>query len=329
MTTGVTVASVTPGRAGPVLALSLVTALWGSTFVLSKGLVERHDPLTILMVRFVLATACLWLARPGCLRALPRRTWLSAVVLGAIYGSAQIPQYYGLQLTTASTSGLLIGSYVIFTPPLAWLLWRVRSSARMLTGVGLAAVGLTIFSLQDAAIGAGELLAVGAAVLYALHIVVMGQWSVPGQAWAMTTIQMMTISLVVGLPALARGPQLPGWGSDWLMIGYLALVSGALAIGVQTWAQTRIPATQAALIMAAEPIWAAALAVAILGDLLTWRMVVGAAMLLIANALVATGNRRQAIVVMGPDALAPALGHRVTTTGPASRPGLAGEPRRH
>ena len=199
----------------------------------------------------------------------------------------------------------------------------------MLTGVGLAAVGLTIFSLQDAAIGAGELLAVGAAVLYALHIVVMGQWSVPGQAWAMTTIQMMTISLVVGLPALARGPQLPGWGTDWLMIGYLALVSGALAIGVQTWAQTRIPATQAALIMAAEPIWAAALAVAILGDLLTWRMVVGAAMLLIANALVATGNRRQAIVVMGPDALAPALGHKVTTTGPASRPGLAGEPRRH
>ena len=96
----------------------------------------------------------------------------------------------------------------------------------------------------------------------------------------MTTIQMMMISLVVSVPALARGPKPLSAASDWVLIVYLALVAGALAIGVQTWAQTRIPATQAAIIMAAEPIWAAALAVALLGDLLTWRMAVAAAMLL-------------------------------------------------
>ncbi|ANH38251.1 EamA-like transporter family protein [Nocardioides dokdonensis FR1436] len=287
----------------PFLALSVVTALWGSTFVLSKDLLERHDPLTVLSVRFVIAAFCLWAVRPAALRGLPRRTWWTAMVLGAVYGSAQIPQYYGLQMTTASTSGLLIGSYVIFTPAVAWLLWRVRSSPRTLTGVGLAALGLTTFSLQDARIGPGELLALGAAVLYAVHIVSMGRWSTPGQTWAMTTIQMMTISVVVSVPALVRGPQVPGWGTDWLLIGYLALISGALAIGVQTWAQTRIPAAHAAIIMAAEPIWAAGLAVLILGDLLTWRMVFGGAMLLAANALVATGDRREAVVVSAPDAL--------------------------
>lgn len=287
----------------PALALSVVTMLWGSTFALSKGLVERNDPLTVLMVRFLLAAACLWLVRPGCLRGLSRRTWLGAAALGTIYGLAQIPQYYGLQITTASSSGLMIGSYVIFTPPLALLLWRVRSTARTYIGVGLAGLGLTTFSLQDARLGLGELLALLAAVLYALHIVCMGRWSTPGKAWAMTTIQMVMISVVISVPALVRGPKLPTEAADWALIVYLALVAGALAIGVQTWAQTKISSTHAAIIMAAEPIWAAALAVALLGDLVTWRMIFGAAMLLAANALVATGGRRGAEVVAAPDSL--------------------------
>ncbi|MEO5652489.1 MAG: DMT family transporter [Marmoricola sp.] len=293
----------TTTRLIPVLALSLVTALWGSTFVLSKGLVEHNDPLTVLMVRFVLASACLWLMRPGCLRGLPRRTWLGATALGTIYGLAQIPQYYGLQITTASASGLLIGSYVIFTPPLALLLWRVRSTARTYLGVGLAGVGLMTFSVQDTRLGSGELLAILAAVLYALHIVCMGRWSTPGQAWAMTTIQLLAISVVVSLPALASGPELPTGAADWAAMGYLAVVSGAFAIGVQTWAQTKIPATHAAIIMAAEPIWAAGLAVVILGDLLTWRMAFGGAMLLAANVLAATGSRSASLTVTAPDAL--------------------------
>lgn len=317
----------TGARLVPVLALSLVTALWGSTFVLSKGLVGHNDPVTVLMVRFVLATACLWLVRPGCLRGLPRRTWWSAAALGTIYGLAQIPQYYGLQITTASASGLLIGSYVIFTPPLALLLWRIRSTARTYLGVGLAGLGLATFSLQDARLGVGELLAILAAVLYALHIVCMGRWSTPGQAWAMTTIQMLAISVVVTVPALVRGPELPSGAADWAAIGYLAVVSGALAIGVQTWAQTRIPATHAAIIMAAEPIWAAGLAVAILGDLLTWRMVFGAAMLLAANVLAATGGRSASVTVAAPDALstgwpraAPKLGVATTIGDPSAPP---------
>lgn len=326
MTPGVAAAAVTPGRTVPVLALSLVTALWGSTFVLSKDLLERHDPLTVLSVRFVIAAVCLWLVRPRCLRGLSRRTWSTATVLGGIYGCAQIPQYYGLQITTASSSGLLIGSYVVFTPAVGWLLWRARSSARTLVGVGLATFGLGTFALQDALLGPGELLALGAAVLYAVHIVSMGRWSTPGHTWAMTTIQMITISVVVSVPALVRGAEVPGWGTDWLLIAYLALVSGALAIGVQTWAQTRIPSAHAAIIMAAEPIWAAGLAVLILGDLLTWRMVLGGAMLLAANALVATGDRREAVVVAAPDALT--TGWEVDpSTSAASPPGPAHQDR--
>src|SRR4051795_6221044 len=85
----------------------------------------------------------------------------------------------------------------------------------------------------------------------------MGAWAVVGQVWAITTIQMITVAVVVGIPASIQGLDVPTARGDWLAIAYLALVAGAIGIGVQTWAQTRLTDTHAAVIMSAEPVWAA------------------------------------------------------------------------
>ncbi|WP_167760895.1 DMT family transporter [Geodermatophilus sp. DF01_2] len=276
----------------PVLALSFVTALWGSTFFMSKGVVTRHDPLTMLAIRFGMAALVMWLVRPRCLRGLSRTTWLRALVLGSIYGVAQIPQYYGLRLTSASEAGFLIGTYAAFTPVFAYLIFRARSSLPTLAGVLLALAGLAVFALQDWQFGLGESLLLTAAALYGLQIVALGAWSLPGQAWALTTIQMIAITVVVGVPALVIGVDMPTSRVDWLVIAYLALVASALAIGVQTWAQSRLAATHAAVIMAAEPVWAAGLAVLFTAEVLTGRLLVGGAMLVIANVVVTLSPSR-------------------------------------
>jgi drug/metabolite transporter (DMT)-like permease len=270
----------------PVLALSLCSALWGSTFFMSKDLVGRHDPLTLLAIRFGLAGLLMWLIRPGCLRGLPGRVWAHAVLLGAIYGAAQIPHYYGLRFTSASTAGFVIGTYVVLTPALAYLLLGVRSSLRVYVGVGMAVVGLGVLSLDGWRFGLGESLALAAAVLYALQIVALGVWSLPGEAWALTTIQMGTLCVVLAVPSLFVGIDLPRSGVDWLVIAYLAVFAGALAIGVQTWAQSRLSATYAAVIMAAQPLSSAGLAVLLTSETLTVRLVVGGAILLAANAVI-------------------------------------------
>jgi drug/metabolite transporter (DMT)-like permease len=279
----------TPVRRGilwPVLALSLVTALWGSTFFMSKGVVSRHDPLTMLAVRFGVATLIMWLIRPGCLRGLSRATWRRAIVLGLIYGVAQIPQYYGLRLTTASAAGFLIGTYAVFTPVFGFLILRLRSPRLTIVGVVLAVGGLAVFSLQDWRFGPGELLLLTAAALYGLQIIALGAWSLPGEAWALTTIQMIAITVVVTVPAVFVGIDLPHRPADWLVIAYLAVIASALAIGVQTWAQSRLAATHAAVIMAAEPVWAASLAVLFTSEVVTGRLFVGGTMLIAANLLV-------------------------------------------
>ena len=72
----------------------------------------------------------------------------------------------------------------------------------------------------------------------------------------------------------------------------MALVAGALALLVQTWAQAHLSATRAAIVMSMEPVFAAGFAVALGGEAATLRMVLGGAMVLGAMLLVEAGPRR-------------------------------------
>jgi drug/metabolite transporter (DMT)-like permease len=272
-----------PSKALPILLLNLSAAVWGSTFFLTKGVVSQHSPLTVLMLRFALAALVMWLVHPACLRGLPRRTWVSAAALGVVYGLAQIPHYYGLRYAPASTAGFLVGTYVVLTPVLGYLVLRRRSSPLTVLGVVTALAGLAVFSWHNTTFGLGEILCLVAAAFYAVQIVSMGAWAVVGQVWAITTIQMITVSLVVGVPASIQGLDVPTAPADWLAIAYLGLVAGAIGIGVQTWAQTRLTDTHAAVIMSAEPMWAAVLAVLFTSEAVTARLVAGGSLLLLAN----------------------------------------------
>jgi drug/metabolite transporter (DMT)-like permease len=277
-------------RLVPVLALSLSAALWGSSFFLAKGVVSRNDPLSVLTFRFAIAAVAMWAVRPGSLRRLPRSTWRRAVTLGGFYGFAQVPHYYGLRTVPASTAGFLVGTYVVFTPVLAYLVWRRRSSLATNVGVAATAVGLAVFSWHNPAFGVGALLCLLAAVLYAMQIVAMSAWAVPGQAWAITTIQMATMAAVLGVAAGVQGVDVPSHAHDWLVIAYLALIAGAVGVGIQTWAQTRLAETHAAVIMSGEPLWAAVLAVVFTGEQVTTRLVAGGALLLAANVVVSLSH---------------------------------------
>ena len=73
---------------------------------------------------------------------------------------------------------------------------------------------------------------------------------------------------------------------------YLALVAGALTMVLQTWAQARVDASRAAVIMAMEPVWAAAFAVAFGDEGLTGRMLIGGGAILAAMYLVELAPQR-------------------------------------
>ena len=108
------------------LALLAMTAVWGSTFVLIKDLLDRVPTLDFLAVRFLVAGAVMVVVAPRALGRLSPAARRQGLVLGGLYGVAQILQTAGLAHTPASVSGFVTGLYVVATPLLAAVLLRTR-----------------------------------------------------------------------------------------------------------------------------------------------------------------------------------------------------------
>jgi drug/metabolite transporter (DMT)-like permease len=274
------------------LTLLALAACWGSTFFLIKDLLVRVPTLDFLALRFAIAAVALVLVAPKALGRLSPQVRKHAVVLGALYGVAQILQTAGLAHTPASISGFVTGLYVVFTPLLAAAILRTRIPPITWAAVLLATVGLGVLALNGLSIGYGELITLVSAVLYALHIVGLGAWSTARDAVGMTILQVMVIAVICTLATAHDGIVLPDRTSDWISVLYMAVVVGALGLLGQTWAQAHLAPTRTAIIMSMEPVFAALFAVWLGGEDVTTRLLLGGGMVLVAMLAVELAPRR-------------------------------------
>ncbi len=272
-------------------ALLAVTACWGSTFFLIHDLLERVPTLDFLAIRFAIASLTLILLAPRALGRLTRESRRQAVVLGCLYGGAQILQTAGLAETPASVSGFITGMYVVATPVVAALILRTRIGGITWAAVAVAMVGLGVLTLGGLSVGYGEALIFVAAMIYALHIVGLGAWSTPQEALGMSIVQLVVITVICTLCTAPNGIVLPTRLDDWLSILYMAVFAGAAAMIGQTWAQAHLPPTRAAIIMSMEPVFAALFAVLLGGERMTLRMVFGGLLVLAAMLMAELGPR--------------------------------------
>ncbi len=272
-------------------ALLAVTACWGSTFFLIHDLLERVPTLDFLAIRFGIASLTLILLAPRALGRLTRESRRQALVLGGLYGVAQILQTAGLAETPASVSGFITGMYVVATPVFAALILRSRIGGITWAAVVVAMAGLAVLTLGGLSVGYGEALIFVAAMIYALHIVGLGAWSQPGQALGMSIVQLIVITVICTLCTAPNGIVVPDQLDDWLSILYMAVFAGAFAMIGQTWAQAHLPPTRAAIIMSMEPVFAAVFAVLLGGESATIRMAVGGLLVLAAMLMAELGPR--------------------------------------
>jgi drug/metabolite transporter (DMT)-like permease len=274
-------------------ALLAVTAVWGSTFFLIHDLLTRVPTLDFLAIRFAIASVTLVVLAPRALGRLTRDSRRNAMVLGCLYGVAQILQTAGLAKTPASVSGFITGMYVVATPIFAALILRSRIGASTWVAVVLAMTGLGVLTLSGFSIGYGEALIFVAAMIYALHIVGLGAWSEPGQAIGMSIVQLMVITVICLVCTAPNGIVVPQRAGDWVSIVYMAVFAGAFAMIGQTWAQAHLPPARAAIIMSMEPVFAALFAVLFGGESAGGRMIVGGLLVLAAMLIVEIAPRRR------------------------------------
>lgn len=276
-------------RRSPVLAVGLllvVTAIWGSTFVVVKDAIGRMPAMDFLAWRFGIATLVMAAARPRALVRLGRVGWRRGWLLGLALGAGYIFQTVGLETTPATVSAFLTGLFIVFTPLCAGVLLRKRISGVAWASVSLATLGLALITLHGWHIGAGELLTLGCALAFALQLIGLGEWADRHDTGALAAVQLgvTTFMCVVGAggSTLAPPPDAGVWGAVLLT----SLAATALAFLIQTWAQSILDPTRAAIVLTTEPVFAAVFGVAFGGDPFSARTAVGALCVLAAMLLV-------------------------------------------
>lgn len=275
----------------PLLAMVGVTAVWGSTFVVVKDAVERMPVTDFLTWRFALASLAMLALRPRSVAALGPAGRRAGLVLGAALGAGYLLQTLGLQTTSAAVSGFITGMFVVLTPLGAALLLRTPPGRTAWLAVLLATVGLGLLSLKGLAVGGGELLTLGCAAAFALHIVGLGRFASAFDAYGLAVVQLLAVTALCAVVAVPGGLAAPPDGGVWAALVLTGLAATALAYLVQTWAQQHLSPTRTAVVMTMEPVWSAVFAVLVAGEVLGLRALAGGVLVLGAMVLTEVGPR--------------------------------------
>ena len=277
------------------LVLVVVTAIWGSTFIVNRLVIETAPPLLFVLLRFALAATVLYLVARGHPRT-PNLLRDSAVV-GLLLAAGIGFQVVGQLFTTASKAAFVTGLSVPLTPVAGYLMTRKKPSRENLAGLLIAAAGFVLLSWpKDAASGVntGDLLILVTAISYAVLIVIVSETAATHDVRWYSFGQIVFAAIGVGAVRLALAPFIHGKGAFLaaearplvldrtivVSVLWMALVATVVTFLAQTWAQARMPATHAAIMFALEPVFTALFAALFLGERMSRRDWGGAGLVL-------------------------------------------------
>src|SRR5689334_4703948 len=224
----------------PLLALILVTAIWGVTFVQVKDAVEIYPLFAFLAVRYAIATGALALVGGRRVLTLGRSGLVAGGVIGVLLGLGIGLQTAGLERTTVSSTGFITGLYVVLTPLFGLLLFRTRVGLEVWCGVVLAVIGLALLSGVDAGSTSGDLLVLASAAAQALQIVMVERYASRYDAIALALVEL----------------EVPHGRTVWGALLVTGVFASALAYLIQVWAQRRISAARIAIVFSLETVFA-------------------------------------------------------------------------
>ncbi|MGH3330098.1 MAG: DMT family transporter [Nocardioidaceae bacterium] len=263
----------------------LLALLWGSSFSFIKVSLEGLTPSQVVLSRLVLGAAVLLaIARfRGVGLPLFGGIWghlVAAALLGNVIPFLMLS--YGEQTTGAGLAGVLVGSTPLLTLALATaVLPAERATSRKAVGllVGFLGVVLVIGPWQDS-VGSviGQMACLGAALSYAGGFVYARKYLSPrGLApLALAASQLVAAAALQALltPFLAwHTPHMTGRVSASIVV--LGLLGTGLAYVLYFRLIGDVGATTASAVNYVVPVGAVLISVALLGEPVTWNLLVG------------------------------------------------------
>jgi len=280
---------------GDLLAL-LAALIWGVAFYFQKTAMLHVGPLLFLASRSVVAAVVLF---PFVLREQRKSGSGSANVVpiaiigGLVFFSAGSAQQFGLVTVSVINTGLLTALYVVATPFAFWLIERQSPPAWIWIPVGLAFLG--VWGLSGGSFGSlsrGDMLVAASAMLWGIHIVVIGKSGRMAQPLTFTFVQFVVVAAIsLSLAAAFEPISLQAIIESADSILYLGVMSSAIAYPIMAIALQRISAPRASIILSVEVLFSAAAGYVLLGERLPPVGWAGAALILAAVLFVRVRGR--------------------------------------
>lgn len=275
------------------IALAAAAAVAFGTLAISAKFAydAGAGPLPLLAARFVLATALLALMRAAKRAKKPtaRREIGRLLLLGAFGYAVESALFFAaLENAPAGVVGLVFYSYPLWTALLALATRLEPFRVRLLVALALGSAGIAlVFSVPQTGLK-GPALALAAAVAVALYLLAIQVWAsgIEATSSALWTSAGAAVALVVVAPFSGQG--LP---PDAFVPAAALGVASATAFVFLYAAIERLGSSRAAIATMLEPVATVILAALLLGETITGRIALGAALVVAALPVLAVRRR--------------------------------------
>ena len=260
------------------LILLGITVIWGFTFPAMKVSLDYLPPILFLAYRFGLASLLMLLIFRS--KVLKKETLKEGFIIGLTLFFGHGFQIVGLKYTTASNSAFITSLYVVFTPFIAYFILREKLKLRDVISLVIALFGLYLISGARLDFNYGDLLTVLCALSFAFQIVLIQKFGEKDYLslafWQIfwNFILSLAFALIFEPFILPKNP-LP-----WLGILYTSIFATVIAFTLQVKHQRNTKAHKAALIYSAEPIFGHISAFLTIGEVLSLKGYLGAALIM-------------------------------------------------
>lgn len=280
-----------------IVVASVAAIVFGTFAVLAKlAYREGAELLPLLATRFTIACVLLALFHV----ATRRRLWpggknaIRLLLLGGIAYAAEAALFFmAAERAPASVVGLVFFTYPTWTALLAFATRMERYSHRTAAALVLGSIGVAvIFSIRLGSL-AGPLFALGAAMSLAVYLLIAQVIAAPVASSVAATWVSAGAALAFGTATLVTGTPL---AADAVDETALLGAASAVAFALLYWAISLIGSTRVTIAGTLEPVSTIALSALLLGEPVTARVLVGAALVVAALPVLATAPSRSAEV---------------------------------
>ncbi|OGB28781.1 MAG: permease [Burkholderiales bacterium RIFCSPLOWO2_12_FULL_61_40] len=273
------------------LLLMLVALIWGSAFVAQSQGMAHVGPMAFTGVRFLIGALVVsplmwleWRSLQRKARPLQRTDGIKIAGLGTLLLLGAVMQQIGIVHTSVTNAGFLTALYVPLVPVLGWLLLRQFPHWSVWPGALACLAGAYLLSgAQGVSISSGDLWIIASTLPWAFHVLLIGRvadrmaapFLVAGGQFAVCGVLALAGSLVYEPPSWA-GLQSASWA-----LAYTGVMSVGVAFTAQVVAQRYAHATDAAIVLSSETLFAAVFGYLLMGDRLDTAGLIGCGLIFV------------------------------------------------